>query len=449
MADTTSQLALGESTGPQSAQQQGANFMGIPLVGTNGSGWTRSQMPGPPPPPPGNPSTYRAMLSHQTVSLAAAIISGQLATAVYNFRLKEGAPQAWLDAVEAAFKATLYRLVRDCWLGVWFGWAPFEVIWDVGGDGLKVPVRFKPLLPDATKALVDAFGNVVGLQNTAPDGSRVALAGPKAFYWTNEPMYGDPYGTSRLEPARTSWNNSLFHADRLGRSINKAAGFVVQLHYPVGTSKDASGGDRDNAQLADDILAAVTAGRSVKFPNLYAATNNPAEDAALAGKAAWLLSVLEIAGGNAIAETISALSDDDKAIFAGMGLSPRTGLESQRSGSRADSQTHTETATQHAQMIVDDIARTISTGPVDAMLVENFGEAARGGAYLSVEQIESNRQATGQALLTAMIADPNVGPTIVAKIDTDKLLAEQDVAVNAVPTPIVPLPPKPQPEATP
>jgi hypothetical protein len=417
----------GEATGPQAKSGGMAGYSSVELPGFSS-------------PPDGTYDTYRLISAHPTVALAMSIVTSPVATAGLRWRKSDqSVPDERLAAVEGAFGPLRHDGVRDCLLALRFGWSPFEVVW--GRDGrLVVPTRLKPLMPDLTAPLLDGNGNVRGLRNKGrstidaegdPRGA-VDLIGPKAFWWTYDAQWGDPHGRSRFENIRTTWAQALQLADRLAQYYRKVAGVIVQLHYPDGTSKDASGADRPNDQIAKDILDAVSRGQSVRFQNKFASLVDQDPIAAMktAGMTDWVLSALKVDAGDHAAGLLKGLEAIDRAIFAGLLRSARTGLESAH-GSRADSQQHTDTGTQDAQLVADDICRAWNRGPVDDMLAANWGDAARGSVYAEVEPIESNRQQVLATLLQAMFSNPSIAPDLAQRLDRRRILEEMDLPVLA------------------
>ena len=164
----------------------------------------------------------------------------------------------------------------------------------------------------------------------------------KYFLYSYDGEAANPYGRSRHENIRQAWSESEQIRQRLAQYMKKVSGIVVQLHYPEGTSRDAAGAERPNQWLGQQVLDAVSAGRSVMFPNGFASSSDLRMAYELAGKSPWQLSTLEAQGADHAPGMKLVLEYYDALIFRGWLRPERTGLES-RHGSKADAETHTDT----------------------------------------------------------------------------------------------------------
>src|SRR5208283_2739691 len=99
---------------------------------------------------------------------------------------------------------------------------------------------------------------------------------------------------------------------------------------------------------------AVAAGRSVMFPNGFASGLNLLSSYELAGKSPWQLSTIETTGADHAPGMKLVLEYYDALIFRGWLRPERSGLESHH-GTRADAQTHTDTAMLDSELIDRDI----------------------------------------------------------------------------------------------
>ena len=116
-------------------------------------------------------------------------------------------------------------------------------------------------------------------------------------------------------------------SQRLAQYHKKIAGVIVQLHYPEGTSLDAAGVERSNDAIAQQILEAVSMGKSVRFPNLFASVDDPKTAGELAGKSQWVLSQFDPGGTDYSPGLLNALAYYDKLLFRGWLRPERVGLE--------------------------------------------------------------------------------------------------------------------------
>jgi len=373
---------------------------------------------------PGTYQTYRQISAHPTNALVRGIVAAPVAANSWRWKkCRSGVPDEWLDFAQQVIGPLRQSLVRDALRALEFGWAGFEKIWDVQA-GRRVLCRLKPLLWDCTEILVDDHGNPAGLLNRPPGQSPVVLTDEKYFLYTYDGEAANPYGRSRHENIRQAWSESEQIRQRLAQYMKKVSGIVVQLHYPEGTSRDAAGAERPNQWLGQQVLDAVSAGRSVMFPNGFASSSDLRMAYELAGKSPWQLSTLEAGGTDHAPGMAVVLEYYDSLIFRGWLRPERTGLEA-RHGSKADAQTHTDTGTLDSELIDRDIADAVTRDVVDELLVLNFGQHAHGAVAVEPAPIEDDSIGVLRGVLTDLIArDANA---ISSKIDVSALLDQLSV----------------------
>jgi hypothetical protein len=389
------------------------------------------------PPPTGTYETYRRMNSHPTIALARSIVLSPVYRNGWGWTQRPDSPPEWLDFARQTIGPLRYQLMRDGLRALDYGWFGGEIVWEERGSRLCIS-RVKPLLPDITAILTDDWGNFAGLENRPAGQSPVTLAADqsKAFLYTYDGEADDLYGRSRHENVRDrAWGPWLQVAEKLGQYLKKVAGLVIQLHYPEGTSRDAVGAERSNDFLAQQILDAVSQGRSVRLPNLFASVAADGSDpraleaaAALAGKSQWVLSAFEAGSADHSAGLLSALAYLDKLMFRGWLRPERAGLESTH-GTRADAAVHTDTGLLDSELIDLDFAAAVNQQLVNPLLVANFGPAARDAVRVEPNPMADDSTQTSRAVLQSLLSGP-AAQTVAGKIDVDALLA--DLAVPAV-----------------
>jgi hypothetical protein len=241
----------------------------------------------------------------------------------------------------------------------------------------------------------------------------------KFFLFTYDAEAGNPYGRSRHENIRQAWAQSEEIRQRLAQYMKKISGIIVQLHYPEGTARDAAGAERPNQWLGQQVLDAVSAGRSVMFPNGFASSGDLRTAYELAGKSSWQLSAFDVGGADHAAGFKLILEYYDALIFRGWLRPERSGLES-RHGSRADAQTHTDSGTLDSELIDRDLADAITRSVVDDLLVLNFGNAARGAVAIEPAPIEADSLAILADVLKTLLAKGD--SQVTSRIDASALL---------------------------
>jgi hypothetical protein len=350
----------------------------------------------------GSYATYRQISAHPTCALVRGIIAAPILSGDWRFtKTRPSVPTRWVEFAQEVLAPQRQTILADMLRALEFGWIGFEKIWEIR-NGQRILRRLKPLLWDCTEILVDPHGNPAGLLNRPPGKPPVRLTGSKYFLYTFDAQAGNPYGRSRHENIRHPWSEAEQIRQRLAQYMKKVAGIVVQLHYPEGTSRDSAGAERPNQWLGQQVLDAVSAGRSVMFPNGFASTADLRTAYELAGKSSWQLSAFDAPGTDHAPGFRLVLEYYDALIFRGWLRPERTGLQSPHA-SRADAQTHTDTATLDSQIIDLDMASALTRGVVDDLLILNFGESARGAVEIEPAPIEADSVALLGTVLSTLL----------------------------------------------
>ncbi len=393
---------------------------------TTGGGFATAGVPGFAAPEPGTFDVYRRISAHPTVALVMRMVTAPIVANTWDWVARPGTPPAWMAFVRDAIAPLRTAALTDGLSALAFGFAPFEKVWATDG-GRVVIDRLKPLSPDQTTVLVDDGGNVRGLRNQVAGQEPRDLLGSKAFLFTYDGSL-NPYGRSRHENVRVTYAHATQTAERLAQYHKKVAGVIAQLHYPEGTSRDAAGVERGNDQVAQQILEAVSMGRSVRFPNLFASVDDPAAAADLAGKSQWVLSQFDPGGADHSAGLLDALAYYDRLLFRGWLRPERVGLEAQH-GTRSDAELHTESGTVDCELVEASFAAAFNAQVVDDLLVANFGPAARGAVRVDPSPITDARQQAAQAVLSALLGNGATAADVAQRIDVTAVLRDLDVPV--------------------
>jgi len=404
---------------PQAGELTAAQTVvgGIPSSSAGG-------LPGFLPAASGTYQTYRQISAHPTNALVRGIVAAPIVANSWRWKkCRLNVPDEWVNFAQQVLGPLRQSLVRDALRALEFGWAAFEKIWKIQ-NGRRVLARLKPLLWDCTEILIDDHGNPAGVLNRPPGMPPVILTTGKYFLYSYDGEAANPYGRSRHENIRQAWSESEQIRQRLAQYMKKVSGIVVQLHYPEGTSRDAAGAERPNQWLGQQVLDAVTAGRSVMFPNGFASSSDLRMAYELAGKSPWQLSTLEAQGADHAPGMKLVLEYYDALIFRGWLRPERTGLES-RHGSKADAETHTDTATLDSELIDRDIADAVTRGVVDELLVLNFGQRARGAVAIEPAPIEADGLGVLRGVLTSLLAKNDAEAS--SRIDVAVLLDQLSV----------------------
>jgi hypothetical protein len=402
------------------------------VLASNGvAGFATAGLPGFAPAEAGTFGVYRRISAHPTVALVMRMVTAPIVAGSWTWTKRADAPARWLTFAKAVLEPMRTQVLTDGLRALAFGFAAFEKVWQSDGNGRLVLAQLKPLLPELTQILVDRGGNFAGLKNHSPGKPPRTLGTQKSFLYTNDGECGNLYGRSRHENIRITWSQAMQTAERLAQYQKKIAGVIAQLHYPEGTSRDAAGVERSNDVIAQQILEAVSMGRSVRFPNLFASIDDPAAAADLAGKSQWVLSQFDPGGTDYSTGMLNVLANYDKLLFRGWLRPERTGLEALHA-SRADAEQHSESSVQDSELIDRDFAAAFNQQVVDELLMVNFGPRAHGAVRVEPAPLSDTKTTTAAAVLTTLLKSADLAANPVAqRIDVAALLAELDVPVKS------------------
>jgi hypothetical protein len=392
---------------------------------TNLAGFSTTGVPGFAPPETGTFACYRRISAHPTVALAMQMVTAPIVANTWGWRSKPDVPAEQVDFVRQMIEPMRSKLLTDALRALAFGFAAFEKVWVTLGDRV-VLAKLKPLLPEITQIVVDSRGSFKGLRNTPSGGPARDIPLAKSFLYTYDGEYGNLYGRSRHENIRVTYSQAMQTAERMAQYQKKVAGVIAQLHYPEGTSRDAAGVERSNDWIAQQILEAVSMGRSVRFPNLFASIDDPATAATLAGKSQWVLSQFELGGTDYSPGLLNSLAYYDKLLFRGWLRPERVGLDTQH-GSRADAEQHSQSSVVDCELIDQDFAAAFNDGVINDILALNFGPDARGNVWVDPAPIADTQTQTLTSLLTALISNAQTGPGVASQIDIGAVLEDLDV----------------------
>lgn len=407
-----------------------------------------AQLPGFTQPLPGTYLVYRRMAAHPTLALAKSIVTAPVmaSTESYEVRRPDGKPTRRgprigdgvssdpIDrelgdraaSIQAMFEPIRNGFMLEALRALEFGWRPFEKIWALE-DGKYSIKRLKPLLPDFTWIYIDRWGNFNGL--TQMDAGLGAI---KSFIYTYDGEAGNLYGRSRYENVRHVWWNWHQTDDKAAQLSTKVAAIIPMIHYPIGTSQNASGETKTNYENALTMLNGLSSGKGIVLPNLYANGDDVRASAELAGKSAWVIDYLEAANA---ATNMQGMTDRqryyDQLMFRGFLRSERTGMEAHTAGSRADSEQHTDTGMTDSALLHAGICEQLNRGAIDDVLVLNYGEAARGSVYAMPAPLQSAKRATLEKMFEALWAQPTGMGEFLKNTDMDAVYDLMEIPKSA------------------
>lgn len=401
------------------------------------------------PPMPGTLEHFRRMKHTPTIAIGLSVPTARTIANEWSYKKRDkDVPDDHVEMLKRWFKPKRPQIIRDGLAALWAGYSTFEKVYTLvspaslgldGGDKWFLP-ELKPLRVEYTNFLTDnAMKQIVGLRNSPPYGDgTVDLGLDKSFWYTFGGESGDPYGKSLLENLREVWSEADQVRKKISRYINKVSGVLCTIHYPDGVSKDADGVDTPNFKLAKTLAAAAAEGRSLIFQNRFAsfiadpANIKPSDlDKALAaaGKAEWVVSFLDPGGTDHSGGFKELLQYYDVLMVRGLLQPERSLLESQGSGSRADSMTHGELGVLFPEVLINDFVLNFNKHVIDDILEINVGPDARGSIYAEPDPISDDEYDAKLKTLHAMLQNPDSSAAVGERIDVDQLADDLGVPI--------------------
>ena len=434
-----------QQTGAQSPQDQ---------TGLDGC-ISGGEIPGFFPAAQGSYNTYRQIMKNSAVALARAVVRGPVESNPWIYKkASEDVPDEWLEAVRSHFDLIRHKLKKEMLFYLDFGNVPFEVMWErkhlylgknpstmgsVSSDGVYLVPKFKRLNWEWSNPIVDkSTGDIVGIENKPKfqGAKKVNLFGPYCLWFINHGL-DEYYGDSRNEHVRQDWSEAEQIRQCTAQYAKKISRLILKGFFPLGTTKDQVGADRPNQWVMQRMMDAVSQGKSAAWPNLYIQlkdfTQKGSEQAdtlvklaSLSDKSPFNLSAFEPEHADHLSSLIALIQMYDQRFFYGWLRSPRTALEA-RHGDRGTTQQHSEMGIDDGECVDQDIAVALNEGPVNDMLVANFGKDARDAVSIDCPEMSDNEQQMRLAIAKQLIASTKT----IFNIDTDQLFTSIDVPVTA------------------
>lgn len=367
---------------------------------------------------PGNYRTYRQMRSNPTVALARMVATAPIRTSSWSVEAKEDATDDMVELIKSQIEKHWPELIKNILFSLDYGWSPFEKVFEIK-DGKIVYRKLKHLLVDKTKILIDK--NDGGFSGFQQDG--VKLTPEKCFMFTYDGEAGNYYGRSRHENIREyAWMPWIETAQKHRKYITKVSGVIPMIEYPEGTSLDATGAEKSNFEMAKLVLAKLGSGDGVAMPNTLA---KYAEDLAKQGVdlsqlKAWHISFLETKGTHG-QDFISTLRHNESLIMRGWLVPERAATEGQF-GTKAEAGEHAEIALIVADLLLEDIIRSINLYLVNPLLVYNWGQNAADSVYITKGGLDPLLREFYKSIIKEVLVNPANIDLFLGMIDIDAVL---------------------------
>ena len=378
---------------------------------------------------PGSFSTYRQMIKNPTIDLARTISNAPIKTGNYVVERQNDVTDVIFEFIEEQIKALWPTLISDIiWARDW-GYMAFEKVWDIA-DGHYIYKKLKPLRPDDVRVLLDKdHGVFLGVKQ-----GDITLTPPHTFWFKYRAEPGGWYGRSQHEsirdPIYTTWLDTL---QKLRQYSGKIAGVLPIIHYPVGESRDANGTTQTNFDIAKAMLENLGRGKGVAIPLELVSW---AEDALrngmkidIASLMSWQIDFLEPNGDHAdgFLKTIRHMETE---MMRGWLLPERVATEGQF-GTKAEAETHSNTALVVADLIFAEILQAVNWYIINPLLTLNFGSELANAVYLSPSGLTIGQKSFYQKIVESILTDAGNIELVKATVDMNQMLEAVNVPLRA------------------
>ena len=368
--------------------------------------------------PPGTYETYRKMRNHPTIALARIISTVPIRVAAWSIEAKDEVPEDRIDFIRDQVDSFWPGLIKNIPYSLDYGFQSFEKVWDIY-DGKFVYRKLKPLLPDYTEVRVDKdTGEFAGLKQ-----HDVELGPEKVFWFTYDGEADGFYGRARHENVRTNaWQPWLDTADQMAQYGAKTAGVIPIVEYPVGMSKDASGAETSNFDLAKKVINSLCSAKGIAMPNAFKtyAEDLAAKGISLKDMQAWTITFLETKGQHGT-DFVNMLKYYDSLLMRGWLVPERAAIEG-TFGTKAEAETHGDLAMSVAMLLYEDILRSVNWYLINPLLRYNFGQEAENSIFLSRSGMSPDEKTYLRDLLGKTLTNPANIDLMIKWLDIDAML---------------------------
>lgn len=387
-------------------------------------------------PEPATIQTWRKMRANPTVAIARIASGAPVRANQWSYEADDGISPDAVAVVQRSIDRLRVSIVKHALTALDYGFAAFETTWQVDSGSL-VPWSLRPLLPDTTEAIVDECGQVVGAEHQA-----IPITAANLLWFSYDGEADAPYGRSRHENIRSVWSAWTDTLARLGKYTTKTSGVIPMIQYPEGKSRDATGSEVDNFELAKKVLSNLSLGAGVAMPNTLVqwaaeAVNRGVDITQLR---AWIITFLESRAGHGD-EYLAALQHFERLMLRGWLVPERSVTEGQH-GTNAEAETHGDFAIAAASHVLEDIIACVQTQLVDRMLRLNYGPGHEGTIRVKAAELDVGLRDWLRGLISSAVTGP-LGPDLLGRVVAiDQLLdltgapRREDGPVDLAPTTI-------------
>ena len=368
---------------------------------------------------------FREMRRDPTIALARMLTVAPLVLAGWQYDATDNAPEGAKELIEEIFEPQRVHIVKTALEGYAdYGWAPYEIVWGTNDKHQIVITKFKPLLQRWTWILVDVRnGEFVGLHQPGPQ--EIKLPIDQSLVITIDPEGTNWYGRAlmlNVEECYDKWNKVEEAAARYDRKI---AGSHWVIHYPIGTTPVKVGSstvDKDNAEIANDILRVMQSSGCVIVPNKEV----PYGDGASETVDAWKIEIIND-GGTQQEVFTNRQRYLDALKVRGFGVPERSMLEGQF-GTKAEASEHGDFAIVNMELRHHLVCLQLKY-LIDLVLTANFGPQAKGTVSITPMTMADETANTLRDIYKTLLTNQDIAITESQNIDLLAIKERLDIPV--------------------
>ena len=388
-------------------------------AGVGDASTTGGTVPGYTRAPDASLTVYRRMRTCPTIAIARIAAMAPVRATPWKIDHDDGVSEDAIAAVQEIIDVHRVAIVKHALTALDYGFAAFEIVWEIRA-GLIVPTRFVPLAVDVVEALVDPDdpARLAG----AKVGAESRLPAAKLLWFAYDSEAASFYGRPRNENVRDSWAKWVQTAERLGKYIGLTSSSVPMIEYPEGVSKDASGSDVDNFELAKRVLESLASGRGVTMPNTLVAWAEEAikRGVDIAKLKAWSIGFIERASGFG-GEYVEAMRYFDSLMLRGWLVAERAITEGQN-GTKAEAESHGDFVIRAASEVSEDLIGAFNEQVLGPFLRMNWGHDAERAIQVVPAAIDGATLAWLRQVGSSVLTSPtNIG-MLLEMVELDALM---------------------------
>ena len=362
---------------------------------------------------------YRRVLRDPTIALARCLMVAPMTLVPITLEVDDDAPEG---AEELVQKYILDK--KDIWIKlalegcIDFGWTVFENVYEYDADCEEVAlVKQKQLLHEITWLRANPYTGDFGgiMQDNIITGQRVYLPSSKVQLFNIDQRGSNWYGNSMLD-------NAILPCDRWADIESLSVGYMKKIagahwvvKYPVGTT-NYNGVERDNAEIARELLASLEANGAISIPQDLDAFRYERGSEQISQ---WAVENITDNGATSASYSDTLRYYDTLKVRALM-LPERMILEGEF-GTKAEAVAHSEAAVAGMEMRFRGIVRDMDAQTKRQLLSLNYGEKYRDCVRMVPAEITRDDKQFMKEIYNALLNNADVGHVVASGVDVEQL----------------------------